>query len=55
MPQGIIYFYCLLIQNPLILKKPVIEGSCSEKFVGITIDNKFTFEKHKVSFLRNEI
>ena len=28
------------------IKSSVIEGSSSEKFIGITIDSNFTFEKH---------
>ena len=28
------------------IKSSVIEGSSSEKFVGITIESNFTFEKH---------
>ena len=28
------------------IKSSVIEGSSSEKFLGVTIDSNFTFEKH---------
>ena len=28
------------------IKKNFIEGSCSEKFLGVTVDSNFTFEKH---------
>ena len=36
------------MQNPSILKVSfnVVQGSSSEKFLGITIDSNFTFEKH---------
>ena len=39
---------CHLFLSPksINIKSSVIEGSSSEKFVGITIDSNFTFEKH---------
>ena len=33
-------------QNVINIKSSVIEGSSSEKFLDITIDGNFTFEKH---------
>ena len=35
-----------LMQNPLIFKSSIREGNSSEKFLGITIDRNFAFEKH---------
>ena len=39
---------CHLFLSPksINIKSSVIEGSSSEKFLGITIDSNFTFEKH---------
>ena len=42
---NLIYFYHLLIPNSLNIKSSSTEGTSSEKFVGVTIDSNFTFEK----------
>ena len=49
MPQNVNYSYRLLVRlilTSINIKSSVIEDSSSEKFLGITIDSNFTFEKH---------
>ena len=47
MPKNDSYSYWLLLmQKPISIKSPLIVGTCSEKFLGVTIDSNFTFDKH---------
>ena len=46
MSQNASSFLSLFNAKSINIKSPVIEGSASEKFLAISIDSNFTFEKH---------